>query len=123
MYVTIYATILGQPSLNIILQPNQTIVGQRQDVICSISVSLNPDTVELGWLDEEIIVTNDSRVIVAELPNISILNSSVTVIGTVIRFDPLLEIDEGNYSCYFSVANETETATSIQLVPRSKHSI
>ena len=115
--MSIKLSVLGQPSSYIFLQPNQPIVGQRQDVICSISVSVDLDIVELGWLNEEVIVTNDSRVTIVELPNNFTFNSSITGITTIIRFDPLLEIDEGNYTCYYSVENETETTTSIQLVP------
>ena len=93
-------------------------------MICSISLPLDVDldTVELGWLDEDDIVTNDSRVIIIEpsndLSNIS-SNVNVNVFITIIQFDPLFEDDEGNYSCY-SVVNETETSTSIQLQTRSK---
>ena len=113
--MSIKLSVLGQPSSYIFLQPIQPIVGKRQDVICSISVSLDLDIVDLGWLNEEVIVTNDSRVTIVK--NNFTFNSSITGITTIIRFDPLLEIDEGNYTCYYSVENETETTTSIQLVP------
>ena len=94
-------------------------VGQRQDVICSIFVppDVDPDTVEFGWLNEDDIITNDSRVTIIESPNDSANNSSnvsISVITTVIRFDPLFEDDEGIYSCYL-IVNESEISTSIQL--------
>ena len=127
MNLTFRFTYVGQLSPYILLQPsgfNQNTVGQRQEMICSISLPLDVDldTVELGWLDEDDIITNDSRVIIIEssndLSNIS-SNVNVNVFITIIQFDPLLEDDEGNYSCY-SVVNETETFTSIQLQSRSK---
>ena len=99
-------------SPNIIIQPSQNIVGQGQDVICSISIppDVDPDTIELGWLNEDDIITDDSRVTIIE----SIHDSTNNVITTVIQFNPLYEDDEGTYSCY-SVVNELETFTSIRL--------
>ena len=87
--------------LNITLQPsgfNQTTVGQRQDIICSISVppDMDPDTIELGWLNEEDIVTNDSRVSIYESSD----NFNDSTLFTVIQFDPLIQEDEGEYICY-----------------------
>ena len=104
-------------SPNIILQPSgfdQNTVGQRQDVICSLSIppDVDPDTIELGWLNEDNIITDDSRVTITE--SISMNNSFYDVITTVIRFDPLYEDDKGIYSCY-AVINESEIFTSIQL--------
>ena len=99
-------------SPNIIIQPSQNIVGQGQDVICSVSVSLDvdPDTIELGWLNEDDIITDDSRVTITE----SMHDSTNNVITTIIQFNPLYEDDEGTYSCY-SIINELETFTSIRL--------
>ena len=87
--------------LNITLQPSgldQNTVGQRQDVICSISVppDVDPDTIELGWLNEDDIITNDSRVTVDTSSDY--LNGSTLV--TTIQFDPLIEEDEDEYICY-----------------------
>ena len=87
--------------LNITLQPsgfNQTTVGQRQDIICSVSVppDMDPDTIELGWLNEEDIVTNDSRVTIYESSD----NFNDSTLFTVIQFDPLIQEDEGEYICY-----------------------
>ena len=88
-------------------------------MICSVSVppDVDPDTVELGWLNEEDIVTYDSRVTIINSLNNSMNNSfnfSTSVITAVIRFDPLFEDDEGDYSCYL-IVNESETFVSIQL--------
>ena len=115
---------LGQTdeSPYIFLQPSgigQNTVGQRQDLICSISVppDVDADTIELGWLNEDDIITNDGRVNILESPDDPSNNSSnisTSVITTVLRFDPLYEDDEGTYSC-FAIINESETTTSILL--------
>ena len=90
--------------LNITLQPSgfdQNNVGQRQDVICSISVppDVDPDTVELGWLNEDVIITDDSRVTIDTSSDY--FNGSTLV--TTIQFDPLNEDDENQYTCYVIV--------------------
>ena len=115
---------LGQTdeSPHISLQPSgfdQNTVGQRQDLICSISVppDLDTDTVELGWLNEDDIITDDSRVTITESPDDlsnDSSNFSTSVIATVLRFDPLYEDDEGTYTC-FAIIYESETFASKQL--------
>ena len=92
--------------------PDQNTVGQRQDVICSISVppDVDPDTIELGWLNEDDIITDDSRVTIIESMHDSVNN----IITTIIQFDPLYEEDEGIYTCY-SIVNESESFMSTQL--------
>lgn len=113
---------LGQPSPTITLQPNgfnQNVVGQIQDVICSISVTsdVDPDTAEIAWFNEEDIVTMDGRVTIVESTNDTAnfsSNFNTSVISTVIRFDPLFEDDGGTYACY-STVNETVKFESIQL--------
>ena len=87
--------------LNISLLPSgfdQNIVGQRQEVICSVSVppGVDPDTVELGWFNEDDIITNDSRVTIIE----STSNFNYSTLFTIIQFDPLIEKDEDEYTCY-----------------------
>ena len=109
-------------ALNILLIPNgigRTTVGQRQDVICSLSVppDVDPDTIELSWLNEDDIITDDNRVtIIKSLINSDNISSNVSanVITTVIQINPLFEDDEGNYSCY-SAVNGSVKLTSIQL--------
>jgi len=125
IYVCVFIelSILGQLSPSIFLQSTEAFVGQRQDLICTISVSdMDLDAVNLGWFNEEGIITNDSRVNIVELPNDVVIlpNFTRTVITTLIQFDPLIEFDEDTYSCYYSVANETEISTSFQLMPLSK---
>ena len=89
--------------LNISLQPSgfsQNIVGQQQDIICSIVTSLpaivDPNNIELGWLYEEEIITADNRVTINSSDDYS--NQSTLV--TNIHFDPLSEDDEDEYFCY-----------------------
>ena len=98
IYVCVFYT---DSVLNITLQPSsfgQNIVGQRQNVICSISLpaDVDPDTVKLGWLNEDDIITDDSRVTI----NMSrdYFNNSTLV--TIIQFDPLAEEDKDEYTCY-----------------------
>ena len=126
MYVCVAIKILisGEPLPNVFLQPNIPFANQKQDIMCSISVlDADSDKVELGWFNEEDIITDDNRVTIFE-PSIDLtINSSnftPTAITTIIQFDPLLKIDEGNYSCYYSFVNGTEISTSIQLVVASK---
>ena len=83
------------------MQPSgldHNIIGQRQDVICSISVppDVDPDTIELGWLNEDDIITNDSRVTIDTSSDY--FNGSTLV--TTIQFDPLTGEDENEYICY-----------------------
>ena len=87
--------------LNITVQLNgsdQSTVGQRQDVICSISVppDVDPDTIELGWLNEEDIVTDDSRVTIYTSSDYS----DYSPLASTVQFGPLIEDDQGEYTCY-----------------------
>ena len=87
---------------------NQNIIGQRKEVICSIFIPPNMDsnTIELGWLNEEDIITDDSRVTIDIVSDYS--NS------TVIMFNPLMEEDEGEYLCY-AIINGSFVFDSIDL--------
>ena len=106
--------------LNITLQPSgfgQNTVGQRQDMICSIPVppDVDPDTIELGWLNEDDIITNDSRVTIDT--SSYYFNGSTLV--TTIQFDPLIEEDEDEYTCYARI-NGSYVFESINLQITSK---
>ena len=84
--------------LNISFQPSgfyQNTVGYRQDVICSISMfpNVDPSAIELGWLNKDDIITDDSRVTIDT-------SSDDSSLATFIQFDPLFEDDEGEYICY-----------------------
>ena len=90
-------------------------------MICSISVppDVHPDNIEIGWLiNGDDIITDDSRVTIITSLNDLSTNFSTNV-TSVIRFDPVYESDEGNYTCY-SIINDTEISTFIYLQPRSK---
>ena len=84
------------------LQPSgfgQNIVAQRQDVICSIFVPSDVDinTIRLGWLYEDDIITDDGRVTI--VTSSDYYNDSSLV--TIIQFDPLFEGDANkDYICY-----------------------
>ena len=91
-------------AINITLQPSafgQSTIGQKQDVICLIPVSpdVDPDTIELGWLNEDDIITGDSRVTI-DTPSDYFNNSTLV---TTIHFDPLAEEDQDKYTCYMII--------------------
>ena len=93
--------------LSIFLNPSgldQNTVGYRQNLICSVSVppDVDPDTIELRWLNEDDIITDDSRVTIDTSSDY--FNDSTLV--SIIQFDPLIEEDEGEYICY-AVINES----------------
>ena len=87
--------------LSISLQPSgfySNTVGYRQDVICSLPIppGVDPDTIELGWVNEDDIITDDGRVTIDTSSDY--YNDSGLV--SIIQFDPLFEEDEGEYICY-----------------------
>ena len=57
---------------------------------------MDPDNIKFGWVNEENINTNDSRVTINT--SNGYLNDST--LFTNIQFDPLIEEDEGQYICY-----------------------
>jgi len=81
-------------------------------VICSIAVHTDvyPDNIELGWFNEEDIITDDSRVTI----NTSSSYFNGSTIFTSIQFDPLTEEDEGEYICY-TIINGSFIFESISL--------
>ena len=91
---------------------DQNIIGQRQDVICSVSVpdDVDPDTIELGWVNEDDIITDDNRVTID--PSSDYFNDSIP--STIIQFDPLFEEDMGEYICY-AVINGSFVFASVDL--------
>ena len=91
---------------------DQNIIGQRQDVICSVSVpdDVDPDTIELGWVNEDGIITDDNRVTIDASSDY--FNDSV--LSTIIQFDPLFEEDMGEYICY-AIINGSFVFASVDL--------
>ena len=57
---------------------------------------MDPDTIEFGWLNEDNIITNDSRVTIDTSSDY--INDNTLV--TTIHFDPLFEEDDAQYVCY-----------------------
>ena len=98
--------------LNISLQPSQSTVGLKQDVICSVYLppDIVLDTIVIAWLHEEDIITENNRVTI-DTSN-DYFNDSIPV--TVIQFDPLSEEDEGEYICY-AIINGSFIYESIHL--------
>ena len=114
VFIILYHILISHldPFMNIILQPGvvgKVIVGQRQDVVCSISVppDVDSDTIELSWLNEDDIITNDSRITIYASKN-------DTTLIKVIRFEFLVEEDEGKYTCY-SIMNGSFATEFINL--------
>ena len=110
--------------ISISVQPSgsgQNTVGQRQDVICSVILpfDVDPDTIQLAWINEQDIITGDGRITVGESSDN--FESSATTLATTIQFDPLIESDEGEYTCYAAI-NGSFIFESIQLQDfRSKY--
>ena len=101
--------------LSISLQPSgfyQNTVGYRQDVICSLPIppGVDPDAIELGWINKDDIITDDGRVTIDTSSDY--YNDSSLV--SIIQFDPLFQDDEGEYICY-AVINGSFTFESINL--------
>ena len=101
--------------LSISLRPSgfyQNTVGYRQDVICSLPIPLgmDPDTIKLGWLNEDDIITNDGRVTIDTSSDY--YNDSSLV--SIIQFDPLFQDDKEEYICY-AVINGSFVFESIHL--------
>ena len=101
--------------LSVSLHPSgfyQNTVGYRQDIICSLPVppGVDPDAVELGWVNEDDIITDDDRVTIDTSSDY--YNDSSLL--TIIQFDPLFEDDEDEYICY-AVINGSFTLESINL--------
>jgi len=69
-----------------------------------------PNIIFLGWVNEETIITNGSRVTV----NASSGYFNNSTLFTSIHFDPLTEEDEGEYICY-AIINGSFIFESISL--------
>ena len=81
-------------------------------MICSIAIpsDVDSDAIEIAWLNEEDIVTDDSRVTI----DTSSDNFNNNTLVTTIQFDPLIEGDEGVFICY-AIINESFIFESIEL--------
>ena len=85
-----------------------------QDLICSVTITsaVDPDVVQLTWLDSENIVTPDNRVTL--IPTNITSNAFSFAYTTVLQFAYLIEGDEGNYTCDL-VADEMFESQTVRL--------
>ena len=93
------------------MQPSgylQGVVGEMQDIICSVTVTstIDPDTVELTWTNADSIITTDNRVTI--ITDITENPFSFTYI-TTIQFAYLMEGDDGDYTCYVEIDDVMES--------------
>ena len=102
------------PVPRISLQPNasgflQGVVGEMQDMICSVTITsaVDPNSVELIWLNANSIITANNRVTI--VPTNITENPSSFTYTTAIQFAYLMEGDEGNYTCNVTVDDMTES--------------
>ena len=54
---------------------------------------MDPHTIDIHWLNEDDIITDDSRVTIGT-------SNDDSSLFTIIQFNPLFEDDEGEYICY-----------------------
>ena len=99
-------------ALRIFLRPSgflQRVVGDMQDFICSVTINstIDPNSVELTWTNNDSIITTDNRVTITPT-NITVNPSSFTY-STTIQFAYLMEGDEGDYTCNVVADNLTES--------------
>ena len=106
------------PVPRITLQPNasgflQGVVGEMQDIICSVTITsaVDPNSVELMWLNADSIITADNRVTITPISITE--NPSSFTYTTTIQFAYLMEGDEGNYTCNVTVDEMMESHSTI----------
>ena len=90
------------PVPRILFQPSgflQGVVGEMQDIICSVTISstLDSDSVELTWTSNGSTIMTDNRVTI--VPTNIIDNPFSFTYTTTIQFAYLMEGDEGSYTC------------------------
>ena len=103
---------LAVPVPRISFQPSGFLLGvieEMQDIICSVTITstIDPNSVELTWTNNDGIITTDNRVTITPI-NITENPSSFTY-STTIRFAYLMEGDEGNYTCNVAVDDMMES--------------
>ena len=103
------------PAPNIFLRPNGTlqgVVGQPQDLVCSILLSstVDPNTVDLTWNFTRV----DNRVTI--IPTTITTDDSIgNIFTTVIQFTYLMEGDEGKYTCTLTIEDSVESDFELNL--------
>ena len=97
--------------------PSNGIIGEMQDIICSVTVTsaIDPDSVKLTWTKASSIITSDKRVTITPTNITSNLHSFTYT--TTIQFAYLMEGDEGNYICNVMLDEMMESrATTLQIL-------
>ena len=92
----------------IILQPSgvmQAMVGEMQDIICSLAIAFGTDTseVKLTWVGPDGVIIEDDRVFI--IPTFADGNTYTTIL----QFDHLMEGDEGVYTCDVMIGENIES--------------
>ena len=103
------------PSPRISFQPIEGVIGEMQDIICSVTITsaIDPNSVELTWTNNDSIITADNRV--TRIPTNITENPSSFTYTTTIQFTYLMEGDEGNYTCNVTVDDMMEShSTTLQ---------
>ena len=87
---------------------NQVIVGNTEVVTCTVSgaVGVNLSSVMISWMGPGGVIVNDSRV------TISPTTSSGNNFLSTLRFEYLMEGDEGMYTCNMTILDTSESGTS-----------
>ena len=81
-------------------------------MICSVSVppDVDPDTIELAWLNEDDIITDDNRVTI----DTSTYYFNESTLFTTIQINLLFEDEPGDFICYV-ISNGSLIYKSIRL--------
>ena len=81
-------------------------------MICSVSVppDVDPDTIQLAWLNEDDIITDDSRVTI----DTSTYYFNESTLFTTIQINLLFEDEPGDFICYV-ISNGSLIYKSIRL--------
>ena len=97
------------PVPRISFQLSVSILGEMQDIICSVTITsaIDPNSVELTWANNDSIITTDNRVTI--IPTNITVNPSSFTYSTTIQFAYLMEEDEGNYTCNVAVDDMMES--------------
>ena len=90
----------------------QGVIGEMQDIICSVTITstIDPDSVELTWINADSIITADDRVTI--IPTNVTENLFSFTYTTIIQFAYLVEGDEGNYTCNVEVDDMMESSST-----------
>ena len=113
--IVYYLTVVPIP--RILFEPSgflQGVVGEMQDIICSVTISsaLDSDSVQLTWTSNGSTIMTDNRVTI--IPTNITDNPFSFTYTTTIQFAYLMEGDEGSYTCNI-VVDEMMESRSVTL--------